>query len=427
MAQLPLRFSVIVASQRRPKWLRRCLLSLRQQRYPHFEIIVVADRGSLQSLNNADDIKTVEFEDANLSKARNLGIGAAAGDVCAFIDDDAAAEPLWLAHLATGLQKTSADAAVGFVRGRNGISFQSQAASVDAEAETHEEQVETPEAYVPKLTKGRALKLIGTNMAIRRAVLCDLHGFDQNYRFFLEDADLSLRLAEHGFRSAVVPFATVHHSFAPSPRRTQRRAPLDLTDIGRSTAYFLHQHNGSADDVLYERVFQRERARVLRHMVNGTCEPHHVGHRLKSLRKGWLEGAALQSRPAAIPQGETTFCPVAPMTGAQVLFSSKWLSQRVKLGRIAIEAVRSGQAASVFSFSLTPFRHQVQYKEPGYWLQTGGVYGKSERQGPAFNWCRFADRLADEMRRVANERGIGENNVVKWWDNWRSSAPEIRE
>ncbi|MGR3514647.1 MAG: glycosyltransferase family 2 protein [Paracoccaceae bacterium] len=426
MVCAPLRFSVIVASQRRPRWLRRCLLSLRQQRYSQFEIIIVADRESLQSLDTSE-IKPIEFDESNLAKARNLGIGTAAGDVCAFIDDDAAAEPLWLAHLAAGLQKTSADAAVGFVRGRNGISFQSQAASVDAEAETHNEPSAISEAYVPKLGKGRALKLIGTNMAIRRAVLCDLHGFDQNFRFFLEDADLSLRLAEHGFRSAVVPLATVHHSFAPSPRRTQRRAPLDLTDIGRSTAYFLRQHNGSADDLLYARVFQRERARVLRHMVNGTCEPHHVRHRLETLRRGWLEGGALPSQPAAIPQGQTTFLPVSPLTGEQILFSSKWLSQRPKLRRFAKEAVRTGQAASVFSFSLTPFRHQVQFKEPGYWLQTGGVYGKSNREEPAFKWCRFADRLEDEMRRVANERGIGENDSVKWWDNWRSSAPEIRE
>lgn len=384
------------------------MLSLRQQRYPAFEIIVVADGDSLASLETRD-LKTVTFDVANLSRARNLGIAQAAGDIFAFIDDDAAAEPLWLHHLAEGFESTSADAAAGFVRGRNGISFQSKALSVDAEAETHFERCAGTTAFVPKLGAARAVKLVGTNMAIRRATLVDIGGFDEAFRFFLEDSDLSMRLAQAGARVAVAPSAQVHHGFAPSSRRTQRRAPLDLFDIGRSTAYYLRRHIGVAGEEFWQRTLRRERARLLKHMVLGTCEPGDVGRRLYSLEEGWREGLTLVKPEPSQPNTKARdFLPTSSIAGEHEVFASQWLSRRRSLQRQAVATVASGNSASVFSFSLTPVRHHVRYTEHGYWLQTGGVFGQSERSGPVFRWCRFAERLAQEIHRVANERGISE-------------------
>lgn len=277
-----LRFSVIVASHSRPSWLDRCLSGLRQLDHPDFEIVVVADRESIESVNSSHT-KTVPFEVANLAAARNAGVAHAGGEVCAFIDDDAVPEPLWLRHLSEAFERLSAAAVVGFVRGRNGISFQSRLASVDAEAETHEEPCEGNSPSLPTVAEGRAVKLVGTNMAILRRTLVDLGGFDETYRFFLEDADLSLALAHRGERIAVAPLAQVHHGFAPSRRRTRLRAPLDLFDIGRSTGYFLKKHLGSAGEEFRLRIERRERARLIRHMIAGTCEPGDVKVRLERL------------------------------------------------------------------------------------------------------------------------------------------------
>lgn len=403
-----LTFSVIVVSRQRPAWLKRCVTALKQLDYPAFEIIIVTDTASMTAL--ADPAcKFCAFDEANISIARNLGIALASGEICAFIDDDAVAEPLWLRHMADAFETTNAQAAVGFVRGRNGISFQSRACSVDEEAETHNEVFEGESPALLALQANRATKLIGTNMAIRRDVLVSLNGFDEVFHFFLEDADLSLRLGRAGYLTAIVPLAEVHHGFAPSSRRSTRRAPLDLFDIGRSTRYFVSKHGASSAEEIWKRIERRERARLISHMVAGTCEPADVDRRMESLRSGWDDGSqSTPPRQTALEAPVEAFAPiVASASGSVVLASYLW-SKRRNLVRKAKSRAENGKRVSVFSFSLTPARHHVRYVEPGVWIQTGGVYGKSDRNDPWFKWCRFADRLQREIRRVAKQRGIGE-------------------
>ena len=420
-----LSFSVIVASRHRPSWLKRCLTAIGQLDHPAFEVVVVADGESLGSVNCAA-FKTVRCDEANLSLSRNLGIGASAGDICAFIDDDAVPEPLWLWHLDKAFHETKADAVTGFVRGRNGISFQSTVHSVDAEAETHAEAWDGWEPSVPTLAEGRALKLIGTNMAVRRRVLQDVGGFDEAYRFFLEDADLSMRLARDGALLAVAPLAQVHHGFAASSRRSRLRAPLDLHDIGRSTAIYLRRHLGRAEKDILDRIVRRERNRLVRHMVSGTCEPRHVPLQLRQLQTGWSEGsgAALGDVTGQDTQPPAFLRFPARPAGHAVL-SSRLRLRRRHILRQAKEIVANGGRASVFSFPLTPFRHHVRYLKSGVWLQTGGVYGRSDRSGPFFRWSMFSQRLKKEIDRVANVRGIDDTDIRKWWTSAREKRARL--
>lgn len=403
----PLRFSVIVCSWQRPFWLKRCLRALLQLDYPSFEVVVVADPPSLAQID-ASQFKTVPFHDPNLSLARNAGIAVSGGDVCAFIDDDSAAEPMWLAHLANGLKVTGAAAAVGYVRGRNGISFQTRTSSIDREAETHEEPCEGAQPFVPRLAPGRAVKLIGTNMAIRRSVFAELGGFDPQYRYFLEDADYSIRVSDAGRDICVIPDAEVHHSFASSSRRTRLRMPLSLFDIGRSTALFLRRYGPHLADEIHARITLRERKRLLRHMVLGTCEPGDIKRLLATLDAGWSDGMeATLSDVEAIPKNNQFHMVSAAPKGHKVIASRLFLN-RGRAIRKANAIAAEGNRVSLFSFSLTPVRHHVAYTSDGVWLQKGGVFGRSDRDQPFVRWCRFAERLKEESARVAIARGFGE-------------------
>ncbi|MEO0915976.1 MAG: glycosyltransferase family 2 protein [Pseudomonadota bacterium] len=416
----PFRFSVIVASRGRPEWLQRCLLSLRQQDYPVFEIVVVSESNSLAGLSSLG-VKTVPFEDANLAIARNKGIAFSSGEICAFIDDDAVAEPLWLYRLSEAFAATSADAVVGYVRGRNGISFQSRVAFVDAEAETHAALFDGEQSFVPDPPQGQALKLVGTNMAVRREALLAQRGFDQAFRFFLEDTDLSLRLAQGGCKLAVAPLAEVHHGFAASARRTRQRAPLDLFDVGRSTSYYLHKHLGRADGEFWDRLKQRELKRLARHLVAGTCEPRDVRHCLARLKAGWEDGSDVKVGETAdfLDGPEVPFVNVSESHKAQRILSSYWFHKRRSLCQTAEKIVKNGEAATVLSFSLTSVRHHVSYDNAGFWLQTGGLFGPSDRDAPVFKRYRFAERVQNEIRRVAKRRGIGDCDDRKWWEHLR--------
>ena len=405
----PPKISVIIASHARPFWLQRCLRAVAALDYPLFEVVVVADPDSLTRID-ATQAKTVAYAERNLSAARNLGVAASAGRICAFIDDDAVPEPMWLAHLADAFARTGAEAVTGYVRGRNGISFQSRVASVDAEAETHAEPDGGDAPFVPVVAPGRALKLIGTNMAVTRDALAAIGGFDETLRFFLDDTDLSLRLARAGKRLAAAPLAEVHHAFAPSSRRTALRAPTDLTDIGRSTAIYLRRHLGRADAEGFERLEVRERARLLRHMVGGTCEPRDVDTRLTQLAAGWDQGRSLSLPdlvPREIPAAEFKPFPVTP-PGHRIL-TARSLFRRRSVLQEAEALAKSGQRVTVLSLSLTPVRHRLRYTTSGVWFQTGGIWGRSVRSDPVVKWCRFAERAREEIHRVAKVRGFGDS------------------
>lgn len=409
MTPEPLRFSVIVASWERLPWLRRCLGALAMQDYPAFEIVVVADGPSLAAIDTSH-LKIAEVPEAHLARARNIGIARASGEVCAFIDDDAVAEPMWLRRLGEALQTTRARAVAGYVRGRNGISFQSRIASVDAEAETHAEPAAGDAPFRPQLAPERALKLVGTNMAVRRDTLLELGGFDTMFRFYLEDTDLSLRLAGAGHAAVVAPRAEVHHAFAPSSRRSAARAPRDLTDIGRSTAIFLRRHAGAAAPEILERLRRREHARLIRHLVAGTCEPRDVPRLMAGLDSGWVEGSAveLSRQPLpTIPCAEFRAMPV--VAPGHDVYAVPYLFRRRTALANAEKRAASGRRTTLFSFSLTPVRHRVVHTPGGVWLHRGGVFGQVERTEPAFRWCSFADKVRAETRRVAESRGIGDN------------------
>ncbi|MGI9389470.1 MAG: glycosyltransferase family 2 protein [Boseongicola sp.] len=405
-------FSVIVASYQRADWLRRCLTALWQLDYPIFEIIVAADNAGLIAMSShpvATHCKTVRCDDANIAATRNAGLALAAGEYVAFIDDDAVPEPYWLRHHADALARTGAAASVGYVRGRNGISFQSRTESVDAEAETHSELQLDDNPFLPTLAPGRALKLVGTNAVLKRTLLSSLGGFDTAFRYYLDDADLSFRLMMTGNAAAVAPMAEVHHAFAASDRRTKLRRPSCIFDIGRSTAVYLRRHPGADHAEIFARIKLREANRLCGHMVRGTCEPREVKRLLLELESGWEEGLSVDLPTiAAMPQSRPPdFRPVPAAAPGHRVLTSRLLQRKKRLVQ-AEELVANGDRVTSISLSLTPVRHHLRYLDSGVWSQTGGQFGRSVRTGPRFRWCRFAKRVKEEIRRVEKQRGIDE-------------------
>jgi O-antigen biosynthesis protein len=105
--------SVVICTHNRPDRLQACLRHLRRQRYPAFEVIVVdncpktdAVRKYVAALGDPRFHYVVEPR-IGLSRARNTGASAAAGDVVAFLDDDEEPDVFWLAGLARGFARGS--------------------------------------------------------------------------------------------------------------------------------------------------------------------------------------------------------------------------------------------------------------------------------------------------------------------------------
>jgi GT2 family glycosyltransferase len=405
--------SVIVVSRGRPQALARCLRGIAGLAHRRFEVIVVADPAGLSALAPwRDRIRTIAFDRPNISAARNLGLAAAAGDIVAFLDDDAVPEPLWLSRLTDPFGDAAVGAAGGFVIGRNGISLQWGASLIDRLGQRR--PIDMPPDQSPVIRRaepGFGVKTEGTNMAFRRDVLARIGGFDERFAFYLDEGDVNLRLGALGIATAIVPLAQVHHGFAPSDRRRADRVPRDLTEIGASLAVFLAKH-GTDPALRLAPETEAQRRRLLSHMVAGRIEPRDVGALLATFRAGWSEGLArAQTADAGTGRGVTgpappflPFLADPPGTGRHtVLAGRSWQARR--LDRTARKLAAEGGTVTLLLLSPTALFHRAGFTPGGYWLQRGGLFGRSLRSDPLVRAWRFGQRIARETARIAPVRG----------------------
>lgn len=399
--------SVIVVSRGRPEALRRCIAGVARLSHPRFEVVVVADPAGLGALAPwAGRIRTIAFDEANIAHARNIGLAAAAGEIVAFIDDDAVPEPLWLTHLTAPFGQPQVAAAGGHVIGRNGISLQWGASAVDRLGRRMPLKADPVNASVHRGTAGVAIKTEGTNMAFRRTVIAGIGGFDERFAFYLDETDVNLRLAAPGLFTAVVPLAVVHHGFIESDRRRADRVPRDLTQIGASLAVFLRKHG---TDPATRRDTERaaQRRRLLAHLVAGRIEPRDMRRLLSGFDAGWDAGLTREAlRPPDIGPSAAAFLQFEGARGERrhfVLSARPWQAGRVRARADAIAA--GGDDVTVVVLSPSALYHRVAFQPQGWWLQSGGLFGRSLRSDPLVRLWRFRDRVRREADRVAAVRG----------------------
>jgi GT2 family glycosyltransferase len=398
------RLSVVVVSWGRPRALARCLTALGQMRSVRFEVIVVADADGLavaRTVPMADRLVLLAQEEANISAARNAGVSAAAGEVVGFIDDDAVPEPGWAEAVLAAFETTDAVAVTGPVIGRNGFSLQWGHMAVDAQG--RDRWLREGAAPGP----GEALKLHGTNMALRRDVLTRTGGFDTGYAFYLDETDLALRLVGEGLSIRYLPGAVVHHGFAASARRREDRVPLDLFDIGASTALFLRKHAPDALEAALTELEAAQRARLLRLARRRKLGPEEMRRLMEGLAAGVSEGRARPSHVPRIPPAERSFQPMRETRPPAMQRLDGGLYRAASLRAEAASQVGAGVPAAILLLEPTPRKHRLAFTEGGWWEQRGGLFGPAERTEPRVQvWYPFArkQREWERLSRLYDEK-----------------------
>lgn len=222
----PPSLSVVVCAYTMNRWddLNKAIDSLHRQSQRPAEIILVVDHCAglaARATLELQGVRVIENDERRgLSGARNTGVRAASGDVVAFLDDDAAAEPDW----ARRLLDPYANAATLGVGGRvEPVWERGRPAWFPREFDW---VVGCSYRGMPQ--RARAVRnFIGANMSFRRAVLDRLGGFRHDLGrvgtrpLGGEETELCIRAARshRGGRMLYAPDAVVRHH-VPAERGT---------------------------------------------------------------------------------------------------------------------------------------------------------------------------------------------------------------
>jgi O-antigen biosynthesis protein len=195
--------------------LGECLEGVAALDYPNYEVVVVSDGSTDDSVSIAasfDGVRVIETEQCGLSAARNTAMDAASAEIVAFIDDDAIPDPGWLTHLAASFASSSNVAAGGPNVPPPGSSWIAQCVANAPGGPTHVLLGDREAEHIP-----------GCNMAVRKDALQALGGFDPQFRAAGDDVDACWRLLEAGGNIAFSHGAVVTHHRRRSVRGYMRQ------------------------------------------------------------------------------------------------------------------------------------------------------------------------------------------------------------
>lgn len=284
----PVYASAIICTLNRGPKIDETIASLLQQAEPAggaFEILLV-DNGSSEenaallrqhAAAHPQRIRYLREEEIGESAARNCATRHARGVIHAHIDDDAVADPDWLAQLCAPF----ADPRVGGSGGRIRLRYEVEPpAWVDARLlpylSAFDAGDESIDLHYPEYPRG-------ANMAFRAAALAEVGPFSTRYgrkgRSLLSYSEIEMfyRVAQAGYRIVYAPAAGIDHIVAPG-RLEEGWFRERIHWQGRSMARFQGEHEGRLS------LLRRLPAELAKCLLRKR-DLHHAKH------GGWLAGA----------------------------------------------------------------------------------------------------------------------------------------
>lgn len=304
--------SIIVNTCNRANLLRDALAGITALRHAPLEVIVVNGPSTDDTAAVLDAwngrIKRRDCPERNLSVSRNVGIAAAAGDIVAFLDDDAVPHPDWLGRLLPHYVDPTVGAVGGFTIDNTGLRFQARKTLCDRYGNAHHVSDFFDERPLSRPGTPFFPSLLGTNSTFRREALVAIGGFDHAFAYLLDETDVCLRLVDAGHRVLYEPSALVFHQFAPSHIRDERRIARTLYPSAVSKAYFVMRHGARHSMPRAAQALEDYRKELL--ASNRWFEKERlIGHEHRAsldqdLDAGLARGEALAQRRGAAPGGD---------------------------------------------------------------------------------------------------------------------------
>ena len=232
--------SVIINTYNRGAHLKRLLDALSRQTYDNFEVIVVNG----PSTDNTKEIikqyrraiRTAKCPITNLSVSRNIGVHKAAGEIIAFIDDDAIPQDTkWIETAVPYFDDEKVRIVSGTVYRLGGdINFQYGWFDIwGKNIGVQDNPVIYDDPQGERFSCGQ-----GCNVFFRKKVITEAGGFDEYFAYYLDESDLGMRIIQNGYSCRYGEHMAVVHETAPGPYR-KAEFHENWYVIGRSHGYFV--------------------------------------------------------------------------------------------------------------------------------------------------------------------------------------------
>jgi hypothetical protein len=220
--------SVVIPNWNGGKYLERCIISLRKQTYPNFEIIVVDNNStdaSCEFIKKNPEIKLLlNSTNRGCAAGLNEGIKVARGEYIATLNNDAEVFPNWLESL---LQPALNSPRVGICASQILYAFAPEiinsAGLVIKKNGCAYNRGDFGKRTVEFEKQQRVFGACAGAALYRRAMLDEIGVFDEDYFAYYEDVDLAWRAYHAGWECIYVPEAKVIHWFGVSAQKLGRK------------------------------------------------------------------------------------------------------------------------------------------------------------------------------------------------------------
>lgn len=268
MANSQTELSVVIPTHNRAGDLERCLIALSKQTFRNFEIIII-DNGCTDNTGDMLQkykVKIVKDAARNVTHLFNVGWRNSDADIIAFTNDDAEPDENWLQNILDTFKVYIDAGAVGgptvlpegslnnqemlrlHSKSRKSFLFRIPAwiyedivlegryRDIGVLCESGAYSIGGSLFESAKLNKPIAVDLLSiTNVAIKKNVLRQVNGLDENFRFTHGDGDLFIRIRNSGYSLIFNPKVVVWHYVNPAG---DTRAAFWR---GRDQAYFFRK------------------------------------------------------------------------------------------------------------------------------------------------------------------------------------------
>lgn len=432
------RVSVIINTLDRAASLRLTLLSLEQLDHADFEVVVVngpSTDDTEQVLTDYEGrVKVGRCSTRNLSESRNIGIALAAGDVVAFIDDDAYPDPAWLDHLLPGFDSAEVAAVGGPVWDHTGANLQAKYSIANRFGVARVASGIDPTAFFNSPHSLDILYPIGTNSAFVRERLVEIGGFDEEFEYYLDETDVCCRLADRGWMVRALGDGYVYHKFLPSEIRSSTRTLKDRYSVIKNTCYFALKHGlpfASFAEVCTRlgNWIEAQRGDVRWNREHGFLDDAEVRRFEDDLRRGFDDAlrihlaARVRTRDAsffATPPAFQPFPTRRPVAEKLHVcyFSQEWPPMQLNGIARVVHTLATGmaEAGHVVHVLTRGEDHDRVDLEDGVWVHRMVVQPQSapvDVAVPQHIWD-YSATLLDGLRRVHSHRPVDVVQVPNW-------------